>query len=102
MINRFALAYREQQQLFLFDRTFLTGTLLKAGGLATLSARFVVQFFWNPAVAVLLTVALLGLGAWLLWASVRRSALGARCALPSFVAFFAVPPRIIPLLSGGR
>ena len=73
MINRFALAYREQQQLFLFDRTFLTGTLLKAGGLATLSARFVVQFFWNPAVAVLLTVALLGLGAWLLWVSVRRS-----------------------------
>ena len=47
-MNRFALAYREQQQLFLFDKTYLLGTLLKVGGLSTLTGRFIVQFFWNP------------------------------------------------------
>ena len=34
-MNPFALAYREQQQLFLFDKTYLLGTLLKVGGLST-------------------------------------------------------------------
>ena len=72
-MNRFALAYREQQQLFLFDKTYLLGTLLKVGGLSTLTGRFIVQFFWNPTVALCLTVLLLLLGGWMLWASVRRS-----------------------------
>lgn len=72
-MNRFALAYREQQQLFLFDKTYLLGTLLKVGGLSTLTGRFIVQFFWNPTVALCLTVLLLLLGGWLLWTSVRRS-----------------------------
>ena len=71
MMDSFSLAYREQQQLFLFDKTYLVQCLFTVGGLATLSARFVVQFFWNPATAVILTLALLGLGAWLLWFSVR-------------------------------
>ena len=72
-MNRFALAYREQQQLFLFDKTYLLGTLLKVGGLSTLTGRFIVQFFWHPTVALCLTVLLLLLGGWMLWASVRRS-----------------------------
>ena len=72
-MNRFALAYREQQQLFLFDKTYLLGTLLKVGGLSTLTGRFIVQFFWNPTVALCLTVLLLLLGGWMLWESVRRS-----------------------------
>ncbi len=72
-MNRFALAYREQQQLFLFDKTYLLGTLLKVGGLSTLTGRFIVQFFWNPTVALCLTVLLLLLGGWMLWTSVRRS-----------------------------
>lgn len=71
MTDRFALAFREQQQLFLFDKTYLVQTLFTVGGLATLSGRFVVQFFWNPVLAVILTLTLLGLGAWLLWGSVR-------------------------------
>ena len=71
MIDRFALAYREQQQLFLLDKTYLVQTLFTVGGPATLSARFVVQFFWNPAMALILTLALLGLGTWLLWFSIR-------------------------------
>ena len=73
MMDRFALAYREQQQLFLLDKTFLVDTLFRVGGLATLCGQFVVQFFCRPALAVVLTLVLLGLGAWLLWASVRRS-----------------------------
>ena len=72
-MNRFALAYREQQQLFLFDKTYLLGTILKVGGLSTLTGRFIVQFFWNPTIALCLTVLLLLLGGWMLWASVRRS-----------------------------
>lgn len=71
MMDRFALAFREQQQLFLFDKTYLVSCLFSLGGLATLSGRFVVQFFWNPTLAVILTLALLGLGAWLLWVSAR-------------------------------
>ena len=73
MIDRFALAFREQQQLFLYDKTYLVQSLFTVGGLATLSGRFVVQFFWNPTLAVIITLALLGLGAWLLWVSVRKS-----------------------------
>ena len=45
-MNPFALAYREQQQLFIYDKTYLYGTLFKVGGLATLLARFIVQFFF--------------------------------------------------------
>ena len=73
MVNRFALAYREQQQLFIFDRTYILGTLLKVGGLATLLARFIVQFFWNPTVALIITLALLALSTYLAWAFVRES-----------------------------
>lgn len=73
MIDRFALAYREQQQLFLFDKAYVGANLLKIGGLSTLSARFIVQFFWNPVVAQILTLGLLALGTWLLWLALRRS-----------------------------
>ena len=73
MTDRFALAFREQQQLFLYDKTYLVQSLFTVGGLSTLSGRFFVQFFWNPTLAVIITLALLGLGAWLLWVSVRKS-----------------------------
>ena len=72
-MNPFTLAYREQKQLFLFEKTYLWGTLFKVGGLATLLARFMVQFFWNPKVALVLTLFLLTLSAWMLWVFVRRS-----------------------------
>ena len=71
-MNRFALAFREQQQLFLWDKTYLAGTLFKVGGCATLLAQFVVQFFYNPTVALILTLVLLGLLAGLLWLALRR------------------------------
>ena len=72
-MNPFTLAYREQKQLFLFEKTYLLDTLLKVGGLATLLARFIVQFFWNPAVALILTMLLLALSAYMTWALVRES-----------------------------
>ena len=88
-MNRFALAYREQQQLFLFDKAYLWGVLLKVGGLATLIARFVVQFFWNPVVALTLTFILLGLSAYMTWAYVRDSAKDwptlPLCVIPSII-----------------
>lgn len=72
-MSPFALAYREQQQLFIFDRTYLYGTLFKVGGLATLLARFIVQFFWNPRVAMAVTMVLLALSAYMLWVAARES-----------------------------
>ena len=72
-MNPFALAYREQQQLFLFDKTYLLGTLLKVGGLSTLLARFIVQFFWNKTAALGITLALLALSSFLTWAFVRKT-----------------------------
>ena len=88
-MNRFALAYREQQQLFMFDKTYLWGTLLKVGGLATLLARFIVQFFWNPTTAIIITLTLLGLSAYMTWAYVRDSrkdwGLIPLCLIPSIL-----------------
>lgn len=72
-MNPFALAYRERQQLFIFDRTYILGTFLKVGGLATLLSRFIVQFFWNPTVALVLTLLSLALSAYMTWAIVRKS-----------------------------
>lgn len=89
MMNRFALAYREQQQLFIFEKTYILGTLLKVGGLATLLARFIVQFFWNPTVAFVLTALLLALSAYMTWAYLRESSKDWRliplCVIPSLL-----------------
>lgn len=71
-MNPFALAYREQQQLFMYDKAYLLGTLFKTGGLAALLAQFVVQFFHNPTIALSLTLSLLALSSYLLWLVLRR------------------------------
>lgn len=72
-MNPFALTYREQQQLFIFSRDYVSTTLLKVGGLSSLLSRFCVQFFWNPVAATSLTVLLLALSSYMLWIAVRRS-----------------------------
>ena len=41
-MNHYALAYREQQQLFMFDKAWIFGTLFTVGGLAALLAQFIV------------------------------------------------------------
>ena len=68
------LAYREQQQLFLFDSAYIAGAFFKVGGLSTLVGRFIVQFFWSPALACILTALLLALSAFVFWLAFRRSA----------------------------
>ena len=70
----YILAYREQQQLFLFDKAYIAGVLFKIGGLSTLIARFIVQFFWNPAIACTITIVLLALAAFITWLAFRRTA----------------------------
>ena len=72
-MNKFALAYREQQQLFLCDKTYITALLLKTGGLAVVLARFIVQFFWDPYLATTVTAILLAVSSYLLWLYIRRS-----------------------------
>ncbi|MCQ2146123.1 MAG: DUF6057 family protein [Bacteroidales bacterium] len=62
----FCLAYREQQQLFMYDWDYVWSVLASSGGLAKLVARFIVQFFFNIKVAVGFTVALLCLLSYLL------------------------------------
>ncbi|MBQ9311195.1 MAG: hypothetical protein IJ222_10110 [Bacteroidales bacterium] len=65
-MNPFSLAYREQQQLFLYTKEYIADTLFQPGGLAGLAGRFIVQFFGNPAVALTLAIiCLLGIG-WVL------------------------------------
>lgn len=70
----YILAYREQQQLFLFDKAYIAGVLFKVGGLSTLIGRFIVQFFWNPALACVLVSILLAASAFITWLAFRRSA----------------------------
>ena len=69
----YILAYREQQQLFLFDKAYIAGVLFKVGGLSTLIGRFIVQFFWNPAIACIITALLLATSVYLTWLAFRRS-----------------------------
>lgn len=69
----YIFANREQQQLFLFDKAYIAGVLFKVGGLSTLIARFIVQFFWSPALACVLTALLLVLSAFITWLAFRRS-----------------------------
>lgn len=67
----FSLAYREQQQLFLYDKSYLGELLLQCGGLSMLIARFLVQFFHAPVTAAIVTGALLALAAALLFLSAK-------------------------------
>lgn len=61
----YILSYREQQQLFLFDWNYVSDTLFHCGGASTLLGRFLVQFFFSPAAAVVITLLCLAGIAWL-------------------------------------
>lgn len=61
----FPLFYREQQQLFLFDFDYVKSLLSEISGFSVLISRFLVQFFYNPIFAVIITVLLLTLVAYL-------------------------------------
>lgn len=91
MMNPFSLAYREQQQLFIYDKAYLGGLLFQIGGLSMLIARFVVQFFGSPAIAMTITL-LIGVLMWfLLWVGIRNDRhdwqLLPLCLVPVFYQF---------------
>lgn len=59
----YILSYREQQQLFLFDWNYIADILFHPGGASTLIGRFLVQFFYSPSAAVVITLlCLCGIG----------------------------------------
>mgnify|MGYP006982334854 CR=1 FL=1 len=47
--------YREQQQIFLFDSTYIFSILKQIGGLATFISQFLIQFFRIPLIGSLVT-----------------------------------------------
>lgn len=61
----FILSYREQQQLFLFDWNYISDILFAPGGASIVAGRFLVQFFYSPALAVIITLLCLASIAWL-------------------------------------
>ncbi len=73
--QKWALMFRGQQELFLFDWGYVKDILLHPGGLAGLTAKFIVQFFTVPGVGVAVTFALLGLNAWMVWKLMKQTAL---------------------------
>ena len=59
----YILSYREQQQLFLFDWNYIADILFHPGGASTVLGRFLVQFFYSPSAAVVITLlCLCGIG----------------------------------------
>lgn len=70
--QQYALFYREQQQLFLFDYTYISDILRQPGGLSVLMARFVVQFFYSLWAGAIVTSFLLTLCSLLIWLVIRK------------------------------
>lgn len=70
--QQYALSYREQQQLFLFDWTYISDILRQPGGFSVLIARFLVQFFYSLWAGVIVTSFLLTLISLLIWLVIRK------------------------------
>lgn len=68
----YSLAFREQQQLFLFNASYINDLLYHVGGVAVLAARFLVQFFCLNGCGAFITAVMLGLTAWLVWLTMRK------------------------------
>ncbi|MCF0160052.1 MAG: hypothetical protein HUJ99_04625 [Bacteroidaceae bacterium] len=70
--QEFSYFYREQQQIFLFDSTYIGELLMQVGGVGAVMAQFLTQFFVLPymgaAISMLLTVAT----AVFFWLSLRK------------------------------
>jgi hypothetical protein len=71
--SAFSLAFREQQQLFLFNAGYVGELLQDAGGCNVLAARFLVQFFCFNGLGAVVTSVLLALSAWLMWLIMRKT-----------------------------
>lgn len=64
--------YREQQQIFLFDSTYIFSILKQIGGLATFISQFLIQFFRIPLIGSLVTALIGGISGWLFWLTLRK------------------------------
>lgn len=64
--------YREQQQIFLFDSTYVLDIIKEIGGLATLISQFLIQFFRISLVGSLVTAGIGGISSWLFWQTLRK------------------------------
>lgn len=72
--QKWLLMFRGQQEMFLFDWSYIKDILIHPGGLAEVTAKFLVQFFTIPGVGMVVTLALLGLNAWMVWKIMERTA----------------------------
>lgn len=83
------LMYREQQQIFLWDGDYVAGLLQQTGGFATLTAQFLVQFFYLPWAGAITTAVITALTGIILWLTVRRlndnSIVWALAMLPAYL-----------------
>lgn len=84
-------AFREQQQLFLWDWSYIKDVLFHPGGLSVLSGRFVVQYFHSPVSALTLTLLALLLLSLIVWKSGGSKTWSLISAVvPSFLLAFAL------------
>lgn len=65
--QKWELLFRGQHVMFRYDWDYIKDILLHPGGLAELAAKFLVQFFTVPGVGEAITLAILGLNAWMVW-----------------------------------
>ena len=74
-------------ELFIYDWTEIFGTLAETGGLATLTASFLSQFFCLPMAGTIILSGLYLLTAWLVWKILSKIA---DCTLIKGLAFIPV------------
>lgn len=65
--QEFSYYYREQQQIFLQDWSFVATRMKAFGGLATVVSMSLIQFFAEPYLGALITAVIGGLTAFFLW-----------------------------------
>ncbi|SFF85351.1 DUF6057 family protein [Prevotella sp. KH2C16] len=65
--QKYGLAFREQQQLYLDTAAYRTGVLEEAGGLATLLSRYLVDGFWRLWAGAVCTAVVCGLSSFFTW-----------------------------------
>lgn len=70
--QQFIFHYREQHQLFLIDYDYLKPMLTSAGGLAQISAMFMVQFFSEGSLGALITACSGSAIGCFLWLGIKR------------------------------
>lgn len=82
--HAFHFLFIEQEHLFLYDAEYLRSSLFRTGGLAGLTADFLIQYYCIPHVGAAVTSALSVLVGVLLYLSFRREG-NVSCILPALI-----------------